>query len=545
MDPHPTRLAAWQALAAHHASGASLDLRRLFDEDPARFDKFSVSHGGVLLDYSKNFVTADTMRLLATLAHERGLPAEIKRLFAGEKINATEGRAALHTALRSDHALTIDGRDIAAEVKAGLAKMRQFSEGVRSGKLQGAAGRPFTDVVNIGIGGSHLGPELACEALEPYSTGSPRVHFSSNVDGAQISRLLATLDAETTLFIVASKTFTTQETTVNALSAREWLTAKLGKAERASLHFAAVTASPDKAVAAGIAPDRIFAFWDWVGGRYSLWSAVGLPIALAVGMGRFEELLAGARGMDGHFSSTPLEFNMPAILGLLEVWYVNFCGARTRAVLPYDQRLALLPDYLQQLEMESSGKSVMRDGATVDHATAPITWGGPGTNGQHAFFQLLHQGTQLVPADFIACCKPHHKLPRHHDILLANFFAQTEALLRGRNADDVRREMESRGAGPDEIARLAPHRLCPGNRPSTSIMLSELTPRTLGALIALYEHKVFVQSVIWNINPFDQWGVELGKQLADRILPELAGDALHAQHDASTAGLISHFKKQR
>ena len=540
-----TQLAEWRALAEHHASAVSLDLRRLFDQDPGRFEQLSVSHDGLLLDCSKNLITRDTLRLLTALAQARGLPAAIERLFTGERVNSTEGRAALHVALRADQPISIDGRDVVADVRSVLARMRHFCEGVRSGKLTGATGRAFSDVVNIGIGGSHLGPALACEALDAHASGAPKLHFVSNVDGALLSRVLAPLDPETTLFIVASKTFTTQETTINALSAREWLTAKLGRAEFASRHFAAVTASRDKAAAAGVLPDHTFEFWDWVGGRYSLWSSVGLPIALAVGMDRFEELLSGARAMDGHFRSTPLEHNMPVMLGLIEVWHVDFCGARSRAVLPYDQRLALLPDYLQQLEMESNGKRVTLEGAAVGCATAPVAWGGPGTNGQHAFYQLLHQGTELVPTDFIACCRPHHRLPRHHDILLANFFAQPEALMRGRSADEVRRDMAAQGAPAAEIDRLIPHRVCPGNRPSTSILLDELTPRALGALIALYEHKVFVESVIWGINAFDQWGVELGKQLADRILPKLAGSAAPAGHDASTAGLIRHYQDQR
>jgi len=545
MSSDVTQLAEWRVLAEHHASGASLDLRRLFEQDPGRFERLSLSHDGILLDCSKNLVTGDTVRLLTALAQARGLPAAIERMFAGERVNTTEDRAALHVALRADRPVTVDGRDVVTDVRSVLRRMRHFCEGVRSCKLTGATGRPFSDVVNIGIGGSHLGPALACEALDAHASGAPKLHFVSNVDGALLAKVLSPLDPETTLFIVASKTFTTQETTINTLSAREWLTAKLGSAKSANRHFAAVTGNRQKAAAAGVLPDYTFEFWDWVGGRYSLWSSVGLPVALAVGMDRFEELLSGARSMDGHFRSTPLEYNMPVMLGLIEVWHVDFCGASSRAVLPYDERLALLPDYLQQLEMESNGKRVTLGGTAVGCATAPVVWGGPGTNGQHAFYQLLHQGTALVPTDFIACCRPHHRLPRHHDILLANFFAQPQALLRGRSADEVRRDMAAHGAPAAEIERLTPHRECPGNRPSTSILLDELTPRTLGALIALYEHKVFVESVIWGINAFDQWGVELGKQLADRILPELAGGASVGDHDASTAGLIRHFKDNR
>lgn len=542
MQTDVTQLAAWRALSDHHREATSLDMRRLFAEDPRRFEKLSLRHDALLVDCSKHPVTAETLRLLTALARERGLPEAIERLFSGARVNGTENRPALHVALRSTEPLEVDGHDVVADVKSVLARMRSFCHGVRSGRITGATGRAFTHVVNIGIGGSYLGPALASYALDAFASGAPKVHFVSNIDGALLTRVLAPLDPETTLFVVASKTFTTQETTVNTLSAREWLASKLGGADAAKRHFVAVTANREKAAAAGIPADYIFEFWDWVGGRYSLWSSVGLPVALAIGMEHFDALLEGARSMDRHFRTAPLERNIPVMMGLLEVWHVDFCGTRSRAILPYDERLALLPGYLQQLEMESNGKRVTMDGTPVGCTTGPVAWGGTGTNGQHAFFQLLHQGTEVIPADFIACCRPHHRLPRHHDILLANFLAQTEALMRGRSADEVRGEMKARGASDAEVERLVPHRVCPGNRPSTSILLDELNPRTLGALIALYEHKVYVESVIWGTNAFDQWGVELGKQLADRILPELAAGAGAAQHDASTAALIQHYK---
>ncbi|HET7159629.1 MAG TPA: glucose-6-phosphate isomerase, partial [Burkholderiales bacterium] len=396
---------------------------------------------------------------------------------------------------------------------------RKFSDALRGRKLKGATGKALTDVVNIGIGGSDLGPALAAAALAPYAARTPRVHFMSNVDGAHVDAMLAGLDPKTTLAIIASKTFTTQETLTNARSVRAWIEQAVG--ERVGEHFAAVTANVPAAHAFGITDERIFEFWDWVGGRYSLWSAVGLPIAVAVGMDEFEAMCEGARDMDEHFASAPWTHNMPVIMALLGVWYSDFFDASSHAVLPYDMRLARLPDYLQQLEMESNGKRVTREGKPVDYATCPVVWGAPGTNGQHAFFQLLHQGTHVVPADFIACCKPHHKLPEHHDILLANCFAQTEALMQGKTANEVRTEMQSQNVPSAEIERLSPHRVFPGNRPSTTLLIDTLTPRALGALIALYEHKVFAQSVIWNINAYDQFGVELGKQLANRILPEL------------------------
>ncbi|MBI2296394.1 MAG: glucose-6-phosphate isomerase [Betaproteobacteria bacterium] len=538
-------LPAWQALKQQQGALAGTHLRRLLEEDPARFQRFSLGWGGILLDYSKQLVTGETMRLLAALARGCEIEAWVRRMFSAERINTTENRAALHVALRASAPVAFEGTDVTREAAAVLAEMRHFVNAVRAGRTRGATGRAITDVVNIGIGGSDLGPRLACEALKPYAKALPRLHFVSNVDGAAISSVLDEVPPATTLFVIASKTFTTAETLANARTAKAWLEKKLRGKAAAARHLAAVTAEPARAVEFGVPRERVFRVWDWVGGRYSLWSAVGLPVALAVGMERFDELRAGARAMDQHFARTPLERNLPVVLGLLGIWNVNFLGAATRAVLPYDERLRRLPAYLQQLEMESCGKRVTRDGATVDYATAPVTWGSAGTDGQHAYFQLLHQGSATVPADFIACCRPHHRLRRHHDALLASFFAQSEALARGMTAEEAAADMRAQGLRDEEIRRLLPHRVFDGNRPTTSILLDELNPRTLGALIALYEHKVFVESVIWNVNAFDQWGVELGKSLAGRILPELEADAPVSGHDASTSGLIHHFKTRR
>jgi len=520
-------------------------LRHLFEEDSRRFERFSIAGGGVLLDYSKQVVTSDTMRLLLALARECDLEKSIQGLFSAERVNTTENRAALHMALRAAKPMMLDGSDVTREVAEVLGQMKRLVTAVRTGRARGATGRTFTDVVNIGIGGSDLGPRLVCDALARDSRSRLRVHFVSNVDGASITSVLDALSPATTLVIVASKTFTTAETLTNGLTARSWLERNLRGKTAIAKHLCAVTSAPARAAEFGVPADRVFRMWDWVGGRYSLWSAVGLPIALALGMARFDDLRAGGRAIDEHFAGTPLARNLPALLGLLEVWNVNFRGAAARAVLPYDERLRLLPSYLQQLEMESCGKSATLDGSTAVYDTAPVTWGTPGTDGQHAYFQMLHQGTTPVPADFIACCRPHHRLRRHHDMLLANFFAQTEALARGMTADEAAAAMRRQGMAEAEIERLMPHRVFPGNRPTTSILLDELGPRTLGALIALYEHKVFVQSVIWNINAFDQWGVELGKQLANRILPELEAAAPVAAHDASTLGLINYYKARR
>jgi glucose-6-phosphate isomerase len=537
-----TTLPAWQALAGHQRT-SSFDLRELFASDPARFNRYSIAHGELLLDYSKHFLNDRTMPLLAALADARGMRDWIRRLMSGERINVTENRPVLHTALRANRPVMLDGRDITQDVKRVRGAMRRFCDALRDGTLKSSTGRAYTDVINIGIGGSDLGPALAVEALAPYAAPRPRVHFMSNVDGAHVEAVLAGLDPETTLAIIASKTFSTQETLTNAKTVRAWI--EKAVSARAGEHFAAVTANVRAANAFGIADERIFEFWDWVGGRYSMWSAVGLPIAIAVGMDHFEAMCEGARGMDEHFAAAPWDRNMPVVMALLGVWNGDFFGRHAHAILPYDMRLKRFPDYLQQLEMESNGKRVTREGESVDYDTCPVVWGQPGTNGQHAFYQMLHQGTQVVPADFIACCKPHHRLPEHHRIMLANCYAQSEALMRGKTADEVREELESQGLPAAEIERLLPHKVFPGNRPSSTLVLDALTPGALGALIALYEHKVFAQSVIWDVNAFDQWGVELGKRLADRILPELASGAPVTSHDSSTNGLINHTKSRR
>ena len=535
-------LAPWRELGEHRHA-CTFNLRELFDADARRFEKYAIAHGELLLDYSRHYLTDRTTELLVALAEARGLPDWIRKLATGERVNVTENRPALHTALRSGRTVTLEGRDVTQDVVRVRAQMRRFSDALRTGALKTSTGHAFTDVINIGIGGSDLGPALAVEALAPYAAKQPRVHFMSNVDGAHVDAILSSLDPKTTLAIVVSKTFTTQETMTNARSVRAWLEKAVG--DRSGRHLAAVTANVKAAHGFGIGDERIFEFWDWVGGRYSMWSAVGLPIAISAGMDAFEEMCDGAREMDEHFVTAPLHANMPVVMALVGVWYVNFFGRTAHAVLPYDMRLKRFPDYLQQLEMESNGKRVTRDGETLDYDTCPVVWGSPGTNGQHAFYQMLHQGTQVVPADFIVCAKPHHGLREHHDILLANCYAQSEALMRGKTEVEARAELQQQGLTSDELERLLPHKVFPGNRPSSTIVLESLTPRALGALIALYEHKVFTQSVIWGINAFDQWGVELGKKLADRILPELTGKAAPIGHDASTNGLIEHTRSKR
>lgn len=535
---------AWQALAAHHQTVAQLHMRELFAKDPQRFDKFSLQFEDILLDYSKNRITAETMTLLLDLAQQAGVPDWTEKMFRGDKINFTENRAVLHTALRGRDAVYVDGEDVMPGVRRALAHMREFTGQVRSGAWHGYTGKAITDVVNIGIGGSDLGPVMVTEALKPYG-GVPRVHFVSNVDGAQIAGTLHKLSPETTLFVIASKTFTTQETLTNAHTARAWLLDAARDEAHIAKHFVALSTNAAEVEKFGIDTDHMFEFWDWVGGRYSLWSSIGLSIALAVGMDNFEQLLAGAHAMDEHFRRTPLDRNMPVILGLLGIWYNNFFGAQSHAILPYDQCLHRFPAYFQQGDMESNGKRTDRDGNAVDYATGAVVWGEPGTNGQHAFYQLIHQGTRLVPADFLAPVETHYPLGQHHPILLSNFFAQTEAMMRGKNADEVRAELEQAGMRGEELERLLPHKLFPGNNPTNSILFDKLTPRTLGSLIALYEHKIFVQSIIWNVNAFDQWGVELGKQLAKKILPELSTTTVVNTHDASTNGLINHYRHRR
>ncbi len=541
-----TRSQPWQALKAHQETLSSTHLRDLFAADPKRFDAFSLEACGLLLDYSKNRITAETLALLTGLARHAGIEGWRDKMFAGDKINFTEGRAVLHTALRnrSGRPVMADGADVMPEVRRVLGKMREFSERVRSGEWKGHTGKPITDVVNIGIGGSDLGPAMACLALAPYAQPGLHAHFVSNVDGTQMAETLKRLDPATTLFIVASKTFTTQETMTNAATARAWLLAQAPDETAVSRHFVAVSTNAKAVAQFGIDTEHMFEFWDWVGGRYSLWSAIGLPIAVYVGMDNFEALLAGAFEMDEHFRSAPLEANMPAILALLGVWYANFWNAHSHAVLPYDQSLARFPAYLQQLDMESNGKRVDRNGEPVDYTTGPVIWGEPGTNGQHAFYQLIHQGTRLVPADFIAPIESQHPLGEHHAILLSNFFAQTEALMKGKTGAEARSELETAGMQGAALEQLLPHKVFPGNSPTNSILFQKLDPKTLGALIALYEHKVFVQGMIWNLNSFDQWGVELGKQLAQKILPELGGDTSVASHDSSTNGLINYFKRR-
>ena len=474
------------------------------------------------------------------------MEARRDRMFAGEVINSTEGRAVLHVALRkrSTGPVMVEGRDVMPDVTAALVHLREFSEAVRGAAWTGATGARITDVVNLGIGGSDLGPAMVVDALRPYGREGPRLHFVSNVDGAHLTETLRVVRPDSTLFVVASKTFTTQETMTNARSARAWLVEALGDAA-VGRHFVAVSTNTGEVARFGIAPDNMFVFWDWVGGRYSLWSSIGLPIALAIGMDRFEALLGGAFEMDEHFRTAPIGRNLPMLLGLIGIWNADFLGAETHAVLPYDQYLQRLPAFLQQLDMESNGKGVDLQGAPMDVPTGPIVWGEPGTNGQHAFYQLLHQGTRLVSADFLAAAEPAHTLAEHHELLLANFFAQTEALMRGKTVDEARAELAAQGQAPSDVARLAPHKVFPGNRPTTSLLYRRLDPRTLGRLLALYEHKVFVMGAVWGLNSFDQWGVELGKVLATRIRPELdaAGDA--ASHDASTNGLINHARRLR
>jgi glucose-6-phosphate isomerase len=542
-----TQSAAWQALNAHYAVIKPLHMRQMFIDDPERFDKFSLRLGNLLFDYSKNRVSTKTIKLLVALAAQSGLQAGIERMFGGDRINSTEHRAALHTALRnrSERPVLVDGMDVMPDIRRVLGLMRRFSDAVRNGKHTGHTGKAIRDIVNIGIGGSDLGPLMVCEALKHYASSDLRAHFVSNVDATQLVETLKDLDAETTLFIVSSKTFTTQETLTNAHSARAWLVSELGDEQAVAKHFAAVSTNLEATAKFGINPHNVFEFWDWVGGRYSLWSAIGLPIALYVGMDRFEELLGGAYAMDEHFRTAPPDKNIPVLMGLLGIWYGNFFGAGSNAVLPYDQYLHRFPAYLQQLEMESNGKCVDRDGNPVDYDTGMVMWGEPGTNGQHAFYQLIHQGTRMIPADFLAPLHSQNPLGEHHSILLANCFAQTEALMVGKTAAEARTELEAQGLHGEELEALLPHKVFPGNKPTNTLLFDRLDPHTLGMLIALYEHKVFVQSVVWNINPFDQWGVELGKQLAGKILPELRDGASSGKHDASTSGLIGHYRDHR
>ncbi|MCP5240844.1 MAG: glucose-6-phosphate isomerase [Zoogloeaceae bacterium] len=535
----PCETPAWQALAAHAAALRDTRLRTLFGEEPRRFERFSLAAAGLTLDYSKNRVDARALELLFALARERGLEAARDQMFAGVPINNTEGRAVLHVALRAPAGarFEVDGEDVMPAVAAVRERVGEFATAVREGSWRGYTGEAVSDVVNIGIGGSDLGPAMACQALAAYGHARLTMHFVSNVDGDQLAQVLARVNPARTLFVIASKTFTTIETMTNAASARAWFLAGGAAEKDIARHFVAVSTNAAKVAEFGIDAANMFGFWDWVGGRYSMWSAVGLPIALWVGRENFEAMLDGAHGMDRHFAEAPLEANMPAILALLGVWYRAFFHATSVCIAPYSQALARMPAYLQQLEMESNGKSVTRDGQPVAMSTCPVVWGEPGTNGQHAFFQLLHQGTDLIPVDFIAPLKAAHTLPGHHRLLLANCIAQSKALMVGKTADEVRAELTAAGMSGAALEALVPHRVFQGNRPSNTILMPALSPRSLGALIALYEHKVFVQGIIWDVNSFDQWGVELGKQLATRIVGELAsGDAEH--EDASTRGLI-------
>ncbi|MDP4175571.1 MAG: glucose-6-phosphate isomerase [Bacteroidota bacterium] len=537
----------WKRLKEHQLAVSRKNMRTMFEEDPDRFNKFSLKFNDILLDYSKNRITEETMELLLQLTSESELKGWIEKMFSGEKINVTENRAVLHTALRnrSNRAIFVDGKDVMPEVNAVLKHMRQFSEDIRNGKWKGYTGKNITDVVNIGIGGSDLGPVMVTEALKPYGKPGLNVHFVSNVDGTDISEVLKKVNPETVLFLIASKTFTTQETIANANTAKEWfLKAAKDKSEVAK-HFAALSTNEKEVSKFGIDTKNMFEFWDWVGGRYSLWSAIGLSIAIYIGMDNFEDLLKGAFEMDEHFRSESFERNMPVILALLGIWYNNFWDAQSYAILPYDQYMHRFPAYFQQGDMESNGKSVARDGSHVDYSTGPVVWGEPGTNGQHAFYQLIHQGTKLVPCDFIAPIETHNPVGEHHKLLLSNFFAQTEALMKGKNEKEVRSELEKSGLSETEIQKLLPHKIFEGNRPSNSILVKKITPRNLGSLIALYEHKIFVQGIIWNINSFDQWGVELGKQLAKAILPELEEGKKVKSHDSSTNGLINYYKENR
>src|SRR5450830_444819 len=534
-----TTTPAFQALLTHHAEVQHRHMRDLFAADAERFEHMTVKAAGILLDYSKNRVDHTTLKLLFELARARHVESQRDAMFSGEKVNFTEHRAVLHTALRAPRGstLAVDGQNIDGDVHAVLDRMHSFVERVRDGRWLGRSGKPITDIVNIGIGGSHLGPQMACTALSHFAHARLNMHFVSNVDGHDLYEVLQKVDAATTLFIVASKTFTTQETMMNAQSARNWFLQRAGAADLAR-HFVAVSTNTEAVRAFGIDPDNMFPFWDWVGGRYSLWSAIGLSVALAVGFGYFETLLEGAHAMDEHFRTAPLAEHMPVLLALIGFWNRQFLGAASLSIAPYHQVLNRFPAYLQQLDMESNGKRVTKGGQSVDTPTCPIVWGECGTNAQHAYFQLLHQGTDIVPIDFIAALRATHDLPGHHDALLANCFAQSEAFMKGKSGDEVRAELQAQGVPPAKIDELVPHKTFPGNRPSNTILMDQLTPATLGALIALYEHKTFVQGVLWDIASFDQWGVELGKVLAKKIQAELEGEVDPQAHDSSSNGLI-------
>ncbi|WP_038311107.1 glucose-6-phosphate isomerase [Kingella kingae] len=541
---NPTQLPAWKALEQDFANTQNSHMRDLFEQDPERAQRYWLQVGGISVDYSKNRINDQILADLIELAKQAGLPERMKQMFGGEKINQTENRAVLHIALRnrSNRKIEVDGEDVMPKVNAVLRKMGDFTHAVRSGEWLGYTNQVITDVVNIGIGGSDLGPLMMCTALKSFGHPRLKMHFVSNVDGAQMRDVLEQVHPETTLFIIASKTFTTQETLTNAHTAREWFLQEASEQDIAK-HFVALSTNTKAVAEFGIDTDHMFEFWDWVGGRYSLWSAIGLPIMLYLGEQNFIELLEGAHLMDEHFINTPLEQNLPALMGLLGVWYINFYGAGSHVIAPYNQHLHRLPKYIQQLDMESNGKQVQMNGTAVPTDTGPIIWGETGINGQHAFFQLLHQGTHVTPIDLIASLEKRSNLPGHHEILLSNVFAQAEAFMRGKTPDEARAELQAQGLPADQIEALVPHKTFSGNRPTNMILLDKLTPRNMGSLIATYEHKVFVQGVIWGINSFDQWGVELGKQLAKTILAELTGDVEPQQHDASTARLIRLYRQ--
>lgn len=541
---NPTMMPSWSKLEMLFLTMQATHMRELFDEDPQRFQKYHLTFEDILVDYSKNLVNDEVMKELLNLAEDVELKEAIEAMFRGEKINQTEKRPVLHVALRnrSNKPIMVEGADVMPEVNKVLEQMKDFSERIITGAWKGYSGKAITDVVNIGIGGSDLGPYMVTEALKPYSKGI-RPHFVSNVDGTHLAETVKNLDPETTLFIIASKTFTTQETMTNATSARNWFMEKTGGNGEVAKHFVAVSTNQKEVTAFGIAAENMFVFWDWVGGRYSLWSSIGLSIACTIGYDNFVKLLEGAHAMDNHFRETPFEKNIPVVLALIGIWYNNFFGAASEAILPYDQYLHRFAAYFQQGNMESNGKAIDRSGNPVTYQTGPIIWGEPGTNGQHAFYQLIHQGTKLIPCDFIAPAVSHNPSSDHHEKLLSNFFAQTEALMKGKTAEEVQAELAAAGMSKEEISFHTPFRVFEGNRPSNSILFEQLTPRTLGSLIAMYEHKIFVQGIVWNIFSFDQWGVELGKVLAKKILPELQSEEEIASHDTSTNGLINYFKR--
>ncbi|MBK5243963.1 MAG: glucose-6-phosphate isomerase [Eubacteriaceae bacterium] len=544
---NPIQTPAWKALIEHQTDMKKVQMKDLFAQDPKRFEKMSVQFNDILFDYSKNIITDKTLEKLLQLTEDCKVKTAMEAMFAGEKINQTEDRAVMHTALRnfSDKPIIVDGKDIMQEVRETRKKMKSFCGKIHSGEWKGYTGKKITDIVNIGIGGSDLGPVMATEALRPYWIDGIQAHFVSNVDGTQIVETLKNLNPEETLFTIASKTFTTQETMTNAHTARDWFLFSAKDEKYVAKHFVALSTNEEGVKDFGIAPENMFTFWDWVGGRYSLWSSIGLSIALTIGYDNFEKLLKGAESTDHHFRTTDFKENIPVIMALVGIWYTNFFGSETEAIFPYDQYMHRFPAYFQQGNMESNGKHTDRNGNDVTYSTGPVVWGEPGTNGQHAFYQLIHQGTHLIPCDFIAPSISHNPIGNHHSILLSNFFAQTEALMNGKNADQVAAELKEENMDKSRMEKLIPFKVFEGNKPTNSFLLKEITPFSLGSLIALYEHKIFVQGVIWNIFSFDQWGVELGKQLAKNVLPQLDNNNKVESHDASTNGLINAYKRWR